>query len=44
MERTALDGAILGPVVLDERTATTVVPAGWRATALEGGDLLLERA
>lgn len=44
MERAALDGAIHGPVVLHEPTATTVVPAGWRATALAGGDLLLERA
>jgi len=44
LPRAALDGAILGPVVLTETTATTVVPAGWKATALADGALRLERA
>jgi len=44
MARAALEGAILGPTVLHETTATTVLPAGWRATALADGSLLLERA
>ncbi len=43
LPRGALEGAILGPVVLTETTATTVVPPGWRATALADGALLLER-
>ena len=33
-----------GPVVIEEATATTLVPPGWHATCLDTGDLLLERA
>ncbi len=43
LPRADLEGAILGPVVLTETTATTVVPSGWRATVLADGALLLER-
>ena len=32
-----------GPAVIEEETATTLVPPGWAARVLEGGDLMLER-
>ncbi|MHC4162003.1 MAG: hydantoinase/oxoprolinase family protein [Planctomycetota bacterium] len=41
--RAALEGAIRGPTVLTELTATTVVPAHWRAQVLGDGSLFLER-
>ncbi|MHC4971496.1 MAG: hydantoinase/oxoprolinase family protein [Planctomycetota bacterium] len=41
--REGLEGAICGPTVLTELTATTVVPAPWRAEVLGDGSLLLER-
>jgi N-methylhydantoinase A len=44
MRREALDGAVLGPCVLAETTATTLLPEGWRAQRLADGSLLLERA
>ena len=33
-----------GPAVIEEETATTLVPPGWAARVLEGGDLMLERS
>ena len=33
-----------GPAVVEEATATTLVPPGWSATVLDAGDLLLERS
>jgi len=36
--------AIEGPAVIEEATATTLVPPGWRATVTAEGDLLLERS
>ncbi|MDR7550876.1 MAG: hypothetical protein QN131_13210, partial [Armatimonadota bacterium] len=36
-------GWLEGPLVVEERTATTWVPPGWGARRLEGGHLLLER-
>jgi N-methylhydantoinase A len=44
MLREELEGAVRGPIVLTELTATTVVPEGWTATALVDGTLLLEVA
>jgi N-methylhydantoinase A len=41
--RATLEGAILGPTVLTELTATTVVPAHWQAQVLCDGSLFLER-
>ncbi|MFI0987237.1 hydantoinase B/oxoprolinase family protein [Streptomyces exfoliatus] len=35
--------AVEGPAILAEADATTVVDSGWRATAAEGGHLLLHR-
>ena len=32
-----------GPAVLIEANATTVIEPGWRATVLDGGDLVMER-
>jgi len=43
MRRADLLGAVLGPTVLVELTATTVVPAGWQARALGDGTLHLTR-
>ncbi|MEU8764079.1 hydantoinase B/oxoprolinase family protein [Streptomyces sp. NPDC048659] len=36
--------SVTGPAILAEDDATTVVDAGWRATAADGGHLLLRRA
>jgi N-methylhydantoinase A len=33
-----------GPAVIEEETATTLVPPGWAATVLDTGDLALERS
>ena len=38
------DATIAGPAILFDRTSTTVVEPGWRATVNAGGDLVLERA
>jgi N-methylhydantoinase A len=43
LPRAALEGAVRGPTVLTELTATTVVPANWRAEVLCDGSLWLER-
>ncbi|MCC7274408.1 MAG: hydantoinase/oxoprolinase family protein [Alphaproteobacteria bacterium] len=34
---------LIGPAVIEEATATTVVPPGWSARVLPTGDLLLEK-
>jgi N-methylhydantoinase A len=39
----AIGSRIAGPAVIEEATATTLVPPGWSATCLATGDLLLER-
>ena len=31
--------AVAGPAVIEESTATTLVPPGWTATVIEGGHL-----
>ncbi|GAB1330822.1 hydantoinase B/oxoprolinase family protein [Streptomyces sennicomposti] len=36
-------GAVTGPAVITESGATTVVDDGWRATATDGGHLVVER-
>ena len=33
-----------GPAVIEEPTATTVAPPGWRAQVLESGDIMIERS
>ena len=43
MARAELEGAIRGPTVLTESTATTAVPEGWQATVRADGSLMLER-
>lgn len=35
-------GPLAGPAIIEEDTTTTLVPAGWTATCLASGDLLLE--
>ena len=44
--RDALVGgaSLSGPAVIEETTATTLVPPGWSAVCLPTGDLLLEKA
>ncbi|MHC4848182.1 MAG: hydantoinase/oxoprolinase family protein [Planctomycetota bacterium] len=42
LARADLDRAVLGPTVITEPTATTVVPAGWRCDLLADGTLRLE--
>ena len=37
------DESIRGPAIIEEGTATTLVPPGWRATVITGGHLLLSR-
>ncbi|MHC4549737.1 MAG: hydantoinase/oxoprolinase family protein [Planctomycetota bacterium] len=43
LPRAELAGALRGPTVLTELTATTVVPRGWQAQVLCDGSLYLER-
>lgn len=45
MSRSALrpGESLAGPAILEEMTSTSFVPAGWRATCLETGDLLIEK-
>ena len=31
--------AVAGPAIIEESTATTLVPPGWSATVIEGGHL-----
>ena len=31
--------AVAGPAIIEESTATTLVPPGWRAAVIEGGHL-----
>ncbi len=42
--RIAPDAAIVGPAVIEQADATTLVPPGWRVEAQESGALILERA
>jgi N-methylhydantoinase A/oxoprolinase/acetone carboxylase beta subunit len=35
---------LTGPAVIEEATATTLVPPGWSALVLDQGDLMLERS
>ncbi len=37
------DAMVDGPAIIEENTATTLVPPGWRATAIAGGHLSLSR-
>jgi len=43
IRRAELEGALKGPTVITEMTATTVVPEGWQARALADGTLHLTR-
>ena len=31
--------AVAGPAIIEESTATTLVPPGWQATVIEGGHI-----
>jgi N-methylhydantoinase A/oxoprolinase/acetone carboxylase beta subunit len=35
--------AIEGPAIIEEATATTILPPDWRAEVITGGQLLLTR-
>ena len=35
--------AVTGPAIIEEATATTLVPPGWRAAAIDGGHLSMTR-
>ncbi len=37
------DETVRGPAIIEEGTATTLVPPGWKATVITGGNLLLGR-
>jgi N-methylhydantoinase A len=43
LRRDALAGELAGPAIVEEQTATTVVPPGWTVRAGEAGVLLLAR-
>jgi N-methylhydantoinase A len=45
VERSALaaGGSIAGPAIVEEPTATTIVPPGWRVSIAAGGHMLLTR-
>lgn len=36
------ESPVIGPAIIEEGTATTLVPPGWRAELIEGGHLILE--
>jgi N-methylhydantoinase A/oxoprolinase/acetone carboxylase beta subunit len=36
-------GAIRGPAIIEEPTATTILPPGWGATIAAGGHMLIAR-
>ena len=44
VHRTALDGAVAGPAIVEEEGASTVVPPFWQARPGPAGILVLERA
>lgn len=39
----ALGDSVAGPSIIEESTATTLLPPGWKATSIEGGHLSLVR-
>ena len=41
-ESLPVGATLTGPAVVEEATATTLVPPGWTLTCLPAGDLLLE--
>jgi N-methylhydantoinase A len=42
-ERLPAGVAVVGPAVVEEMSATTVIPPGWSGTVGSGGELMLER-
>jgi N-methylhydantoinase A len=36
--------SVMGPAIIEEPTATTVLPPGWKATIIQGGHMSLKRA
>lgn len=42
-DRMALAGEWTGPIIVEEQSATTVVPPGWRVTLDESGNILVTR-
>ena len=45
MQRSSIgsDTTICGPAIIEEGTATTLVPPGWQVSTMSGGHLLLSR-
>jgi N-methylhydantoinase A len=43
VDRSALEGAVAGPAIINQMDTTTLVPPGWRASRLGAGALVLER-
>jgi N-methylhydantoinase A len=43
MERSALEGTIEGPAIINQMDTTTLVPPGWRGRRVDAGALVLER-
>ena len=45
LDRNGLDSGdrVDGPAIIEETTATTLVPPGWRATVIDGGHLSMQR-
>jgi N-methylhydantoinase A len=43
VDRSALEGAVVGPAIINQMDTTTLVPPGWRATRVGAGALVLER-
>jgi N-methylhydantoinase A len=44
VERSALEGTIAGPVIINQMDTTTLVPPGWEAQRIGAGALVLERS
>ncbi len=43
IDRTALEGTIAGPAIINQMDTTTLVPPGWQARRIGAGALVLER-
>jgi N-methylhydantoinase A len=43
IERSALEGTIAGPAIINQMDTTTLVPPGWQARRIAAGALVLER-
>jgi N-methylhydantoinase A/oxoprolinase/acetone carboxylase beta subunit len=44
VDRSALEGTVAGPAIINQMDTTTLVPPGWQARRIGAGALVLQRA